>query len=200
MTKARKVLECIFDLYNIAEKTQLKMLSIEQKYEDAFEGILEEDLLKAVNHYWKWKSSKTAPKVSQILACLPDNWKREEKPVIYKSPVPGELKEDYKKARQWYDKVSNNQFWHTPLQVVLTPDLNYAINKALLDFEIGNKEIIYQYSRQDKTVPKEAILALFYKSVKDPTEEVKKHLVVKKSSGGKFSSVKAVLGSVIKRV
>lgn len=78
--KSRLIIRKVAELYSfgserktVEEVTQLnyeKLLDKEQDWEDAFKDYDVDDVLLAINSYWRYKSDKNRPSVAQILSFL----------------------------------------------------------------------------------------------------------------------------------
>ncbi|MFV0627024.1 MAG: hypothetical protein ACK5N8_06730 [Alphaproteobacteria bacterium] len=68
--ETKKIIDHIIDLYGISGNDAEKMNNNISEYEKAFEGYSCKDVIKAVSEYWRWKSDKTRPSLSKILAML----------------------------------------------------------------------------------------------------------------------------------
>jgi hypothetical protein len=130
---------------------------------------------------------------------LPENIEREKKEryVENKQTIPMELFEDFKQALMWVKSIQSTNYWNDMTKVVFTCDIDYAIRRAQKVFVEANQEIIGMYSGRDGKVHPDAILALFHKHEKNPTDRVREHIVFKSVSGS-AKSMKQVLGSLNK--
>lgn len=78
--KTRLIIKKVAELYSFGsekktaeEVTQInyeKLLDKEQEWEQAFDKYDTDDVIQAINNYWRYKSDKTRPSVSQILSFL----------------------------------------------------------------------------------------------------------------------------------
>lgn len=78
--KTRLIIKKVAELYSFGsekktaeEVTQVnyeKLLDKEQEWEQAFDKYDTDDVIQAINNYWRYKSDKTRPSVAQILALL----------------------------------------------------------------------------------------------------------------------------------
>lgn len=90
LDKELEILKHIEELYkgDISEDDFLKacrgMETRIQAWKEAFENFLLYDVLKAIDHYYVKKSSKTRPNIAQITAILHESGSR---PDLYKGPV-----------------------------------------------------------------------------------------------------------------
>lgn len=86
--KTRLIIKKVAELYSFCsekktaeEVTQVnyeKLLDKEKEWEQAFDKYDTDDVIQAINNYWRYKSDKTRPSVAQILAIL--QTEREVKP------------------------------------------------------------------------------------------------------------------------
>lgn len=102
--KAQKILKYIIDLYDVPEKQATQMLALDTEYEEAFKDIEEEDLKLAVKNYWKYKSDKTRPTLSKILAMLPDNIEKKKETKDFYRDIHPELKLGLRNYRVFKEK------------------------------------------------------------------------------------------------
>ena len=78
--KTRLIIKKVAELYSFGsekktaeEVTQVnyeKLLDKEQEWEQAFDNYELDDVIQAINNYWRYKSDKSRPSVAQILAIL----------------------------------------------------------------------------------------------------------------------------------
>ena len=70
--KIRKILETIWELYNVSTEGRGKMMSNADEYEKAFEPWTRDEVILGIRSYFRYKNDKTRPNIAQIAAMLPD--------------------------------------------------------------------------------------------------------------------------------
>lgn len=101
MADTREIIKKIADLYSfgtekktseeVAQQNFAKLMEKEKEWEKAFSDYETDDVILAINNFWRFKSDKTRPNVSQLLSLL-------------------QTEHDVKKKTQ--KKVDNNRYFN----------------------------------------------------------------------------------------